>query len=108
MQLSPEILEIHGQLNSSNLVDGKWYRRNHNAYEFICYVNNIVALLSSNNTENISVFIDRVLAYMDSSQRSNLSPEYIALVDRYVELVSEIVIKPGLTPHSSGTTNGAP
>lgn len=64
MQLPIELERIQRQLNAADVVHAEWYRRNHGAYEVICYVNNIAGLVASGNSKLASVFIKRADEYL--------------------------------------------
>jgi hypothetical protein len=83
-ETSEKIATLHQKLNSERLVDGKWYRRNHSAYELVCYINNIVALYLSGNYENIPVFIDRAKGYLSREDAATLNNEYRDHVAQYL------------------------
>jgi hypothetical protein len=93
MQLPKEIEELHQRLNSPSVVEGKWYRRNHGAYELICYINNLSGLLVSGNLEGVSTFIERVKVFLGEGGTKYVSKEYAALVNEYLQLVGELLVK---------------
>lgn len=78
------IAKLHLNLNSVNLVEGEWYRRNHSGYELVCHINNIVALYLSDNYENIPVFIDRAKDYLSRDDAAALNIIYREQIEQYL------------------------
>ena len=58
------------------------------AYELVTYVNHIIALFLSENTENIPVFIDRAFKFMESEHSDSISQQYQELVRNYLGVMS--------------------
>jgi hypothetical protein len=71
--VTAQIASLESQLNSPELVEGKWYRPSHVAYELICYVNNIAALDASKNYGMIPLFIERARKYLSESKAETVA-----------------------------------
>jgi len=86
-ETTKKIESFHKLINSEKLVEGKWYRRNHSAYELVCYINNIVALYLSDNYESIPVFIDRAKKFLSCDKADFLNKEYRDQIAEYLMIM---------------------
>lgn len=93
IDISDKIKQLEKKLNDSNIVECKWYRRNHMAYEIVCYTNNIIALHHSENYESIPVFINRAKKFLLRKDPNILNTEYIELLIKYLALMEIKVLE---------------
>ncbi len=85
--IEEKIKHLEKKLNDIKVVEGKWYRRNHCAYDMVCYINHIIALNNSENYEYIPVFVKRAKKFLLNKKPSYLNAEYTDLVINYIELM---------------------
>ena len=85
--IEEKIMHLEKKLNDIKIVEEKWYRRNHCAYDMVCYINNIIALHNSGNYEYIPVFVRRVKKFLLRKALIFLNSEYIDFVIKYIELM---------------------
>lgn len=100
MQLPQEIELLQRRLNSPSVVEGKWYRRNHGAYELVSYINNLGGLLASDNLDGANVFLERTQAFLEQGGGQYVSEEYATLVQEYLQGVAKALSAVG-TPNNS-------
>jgi len=79
--------QFHRCLNSSAYVPAKAYRRNSNIYPLVCYVNNIIGALLSENYEVVPVFVARAAEHMAKVPPCEETAGYCALVSGYLAQV---------------------
>lgn len=72
------------KLNSPDYLPPGAYRRNHEMYELICYVNCLIGCRMSGNSEGEGMFEKRIKEYMDGHQPSPEMEEYYNIVSSYV------------------------
>ena len=82
-----EIEKYHTKLNSSDLIDETYYRRNHINYELICYINHIVACYYSNNFETMALFYLRSKKILDSHRGNAIEQKYRRIIDDYLSVI---------------------
>lgn len=87
--MSAELEGLHHKLNSPDLVDAQWYRRNHGAYELVSYVNHLIGLCVSGNFDLLPTFIDRVSHSLANEGDRYVSEAYLTLVKHYVQLLEK-------------------
>jgi hypothetical protein len=90
-KMTAQLASLQSQLNAPGLVEGKWYRPSHVAYELICYINNITALHASKNYGTIPLFIDRAQRYLSSSKAETVSEEYRRVAACYLSQMEKAV-----------------
>jgi hypothetical protein len=73
--------QFHSCLNSPAWLPPTAYRRNSGSYALVCYVNNSIGAILSDNLEAAAIFIGRAVAHM---MEVEVSPEY----ERYYRLVA--------------------
>lgn len=81
------IAQFHRCLNSPAYVPARAYRRNSNAYPLVCYVNNIIGALLSENYEVVPVFVARAAEHMGQIPSPAEAGSYYALVSAYLAQV---------------------
>lgn len=89
--MSNAIDQFHPLLNSRDLVEARWYERNHKAYELVCYVNIIAGLYLSRNYETIPAFLDRVHGYLARDDKAQVSDAYRQIVEAYIRAVAQFL-----------------
>jgi hypothetical protein len=88
---TPEIERLQRTLNAAEHVEPGWYERSHIAYELVCYVNNIVALVLAGNAERIPVLLDRAWGYLNRDDKARLNDAYREAVTDYLRAVARLV-----------------
>jgi hypothetical protein len=97
------IEQFHARLNRKGVVPDTIYRRNHVAYALVCYVNNIVGCLASENHNVVALFLTRAakelirLRIADLARPSEESA-YFEIVEQYLRAVTEFVLERGILP----------
>lgn len=86
--MSEEIDRQHALLNAEELVEPRWYDRNHKAYELVCYVNTVMGLYLAGHYEPIPAFLDRVHGYLSREDKAQVSERYRQVVEVYIRLVA--------------------
>jgi len=79
--------QFHRCLNSHAYVPAKAYRRNSNLYPLVCYVNNLIGAVLSENHEVTPVFVARAGEHMAQVPPSQEAAAYYALVSSYLAQV---------------------
>ncbi len=79
--------QFHRCLNSHAYVPAQAYRRNTNLYPLVCYVNNLIGAVLSENHEVIPVFVARAAEHMAQVPPSQEAAAYYALVSSYLAQV---------------------
>lgn len=72
------------KLNAPEFLPPGAYRRNHEMYELICYVNCLIGCRLSGNSEGESVFKKRIQEYMDRHPPTGRVEKYYKIVSSYV------------------------
>jgi hypothetical protein len=90
MTPTPEIEALHRALNAAEHVEPGWYERSHIAYELVCYVNNILALVLAGNAERIPVLLDRAWGYLNRDDKAQLNDAYRAVLTDYLRAVAAL------------------
>jgi hypothetical protein len=88
---------LQRELNRADLVPRHCYRRNKVHYELVCFVNNIIGLVLSDNYEVIPVFVGRALNHIKDFPATEETEIYYPLVTRYLEVISRIVLAKGIS-----------
>jgi hypothetical protein len=73
------------KLNSADYLPREAYRRNHEVYELVCYVNCLIGCRISGNTEGEELFKSRVKQYMDNHPPTGEVKKYYDAVSMYVD-----------------------
>jgi len=76
--------EILKKLNSPEYLPQIAYRRNHNLYELVCYVNCLIGCRLSGNAEGQDVFKNRIKQYMDDHPPAEMFEKYYNVVSAYL------------------------
>ncbi len=77
---------LQQQLNKTENVPNRCYRRNVSIYELVCYVNNITGCYISENFDPIPVFIERSKQFMEVNS-NNEWEMYYHLANEYFEAI---------------------
>ena len=79
---------MHQAMNAEENIPPRGFRRNVVIYELVCYVNNIIALYISKNSNSIPVFIERSRYFIEkNSERCQDCKEYIQTVNEYLDIM---------------------
>ena len=89
--LEKRIVEYHALLNSKDLVESKWYRRNTIHYELLSYVNHIVALYISARFDAIPTFLHRASSFLKSERGEHITGRYRDTVEAYLTAMAQFV-----------------
>jgi hypothetical protein len=81
------IAQFHRCLNTPENVPARAYRRNSSTYPLVCYINNLVGALLSENYEVVSLFVARAAEHMVQVPCSAESAGYYALASSYLAQV---------------------
>ena len=76
--------DIAARLNSADLLPAFAFRRNHEIYELVSYVNCLLGCRMAGNTEGEGIFKDRITRYMASHVPTPDVSNYYQLVSSYV------------------------
>ncbi len=95
MQDDNEIEKYHLILNDFDFIDGKYYRRNMFAYEYVSYINHIIACYYSKNYHVMTTFLRRAKKYAKNNGKKYISPEYLKITKEYLESVQSFLIELG-------------
>lgn len=85
------IAQLHQQLNRLDIVPRHCYRRNKVHYTLVCYINNIIGLLLSENHELVPIFIERARHHMAEFPATEESATYYKVVEHYLQVVSYLM-----------------
>jgi hypothetical protein len=77
------------KLNSQDYLPAGAYRRNHEMYELVCYVNCLIGCRISANAEGESVFQSRIKRYMDQHPPTAKNQKYYGLVSSLIAGVAD-------------------
>lgn len=89
--LDDQLSTLHRQLNRSDIVPRHCYRRNKVHYELVCYINNIIGLLASDNLEVVPIFAGRALQHMNDIPANEESSKYYELANSYLRLIAKLL-----------------
>ena len=87
-----EIEKCHQYLNDSDLIDLKYYRRNMVAYEYVSYINHIVACYYSKNYEVMTTFFCRAKKFIAKNGEKYIDEKYTEMTKKYLDLVQSFII----------------
>jgi hypothetical protein len=73
------------KLNSAEYLPASAFRRNHQIYELVCYVNNLIACKLSENHDGLSLFKSRILEYTSCHPPAPDSEKYYELIRTLIE-----------------------
>lgn len=85
------IAQLHKQLNRLDIVPRHCYRRNKVHYTLVCYINNIIGLLLSENYELVPIFIERARIHMAEFPATEESATYYETVEHYLRIVTDLM-----------------
>ncbi len=91
--LSTQIEAFHTQLNHPDVVSPIWYRRNHQHYALICYVNVITGLYMSHNYNLIPLFLNRAYHHIHNQIGNETASLYHRLVLEYLSVVATFLLQ---------------
>ena len=78
------IEELAVLLNAPRFVGNGWLRRNVAQYEFVTYVNHVVAMFYTRNLDSLPLFLRRAAKYLNSDNAGYLTEEYRAIAIEFV------------------------
>lgn len=78
------LADIERRLNSVDLLPAFAFRRNHEVYELVGYVNCLLGCRLAGNTQGEGVFKDRISQYMASHAPTPEISKYYQVVSSYV------------------------
>ncbi|MEK8028837.1 hypothetical protein [Pseudaquabacterium rugosum] len=94
--LDEQIFKLHSELNRADIVPRHCYRRNKVHYDLVCYINNIIGLLNSENLDVVPVFVGRALQHMNDFPAGEESATYYEHANRYLRLIGNLVSARGI------------
>jgi hypothetical protein len=78
------IARFQAKLASQALLPERSLRRNDGTYALVCYVNNVTALLVSENWHAVPIFIARAAEHMKAFPATARTEAYYSLITRYL------------------------
>lgn len=75
------------KLNSTEYLPASAYRRNHEIYELVSYVNGLIGCQISKNREGSSLFKSRVTEFVSRHPPGPDAEKYYELINKFIALV---------------------
>lgn len=86
------IEELAALLNAPRFVGNGWLRRNVAQYEFVTYINHIVAMYYTQNGDSMPIFLRRAAKYLSSGNAGYLTDEYCAIAREFVAALATYML----------------
>ena len=90
--LKNEIEKYHQKLNSEEIIDGTYYRRNKAVYELVSYINHIVACYYSKNYHSMATFLCRAKKFISKYDGYPIETSYRNILKDYLELIESFIM----------------
>jgi len=75
------------RLGSAETLPERSLRRNASVYPLVCYINNVTALVVSENWQAVPIFVARAVEHMAARPADGRTQAYYALATRYLSQV---------------------
>ena len=87
-----EIEKLHQLLNDPKIINEKLYRRNKVGYEFVSYINHIIACYYSKNYDVMVIFLRRATKFLNSDNKKYLNQKYLSIAESYINTIHSYIL----------------
>ena len=87
-----EIEKLHQSLNDPEFIEEKLYKRNAIGYEFVSYINHIIACYYSKNYNVMVIFLRRATKFLNSDNKKYLNNKYLNIAESYINTIHSYIL----------------